>query len=88
MIKSNIKRSVPETVDPNIQKYMAFVKTAEYGSFTKAAELLNYSQSGISRMIGDLEADWGVALFERGKSGVLEKSLAWEVGDRREHRKK
>ncbi len=70
MIKSNIKRSVPETVDPNIQKYMAFVKTAEYGSFTKAAELLNYSQSGISRMIGDLEADWGVALFERGKSGV------------------
>ena len=42
-------------MDMNIQKYMAFVKTAEYGSFTRAAEMLNYSQSGISRMINDLE---------------------------------
>ena len=40
-------------MDTNIQKYMAFVKTIEYGSFTKAAEILNYSQSGISRMISD-----------------------------------
>ena len=37
-------------MDMNIQKYMAFVKTVEYGSFTKAAEILNYSQSGISRI--------------------------------------
>lgn len=42
----------------NIQKYMSFIKTVEYGSFTKAAEILNYSQSGISRMIGDLEKEW------------------------------
>ena len=28
-------------MDMNIQKYMAFVKTVEYGSFTKAAEMLN-----------------------------------------------
>lgn len=54
----------------NIQKYMAFVKTVEYGSFTKAAEILNYSQSGISRMINDLEKDWKVTLLERGKAGV------------------
>lgn len=54
----------------NIQKYMAFVKTVEYGSFTKAAEMLNYSQSGISRMIHDLEKEWQVVLLERGKSGV------------------
>lgn len=54
----------------NIQKYMAFVKTVEYGSFTKAAEILNYSQSGISRMISDLEKDWKIILLERGKSGV------------------
>ena len=40
-------------MDMNIQKYMAFVKTVEHGSFTKAAEMLNYSQSGISRMIND-----------------------------------
>lgn len=54
----------------NLQKYIAFVKTVEYGSFTKAAEILRYSQSGISRMIGDLEKEWRVALLERGKGGV------------------
>ena len=54
----------------NIQKYMSFVKTVEYGSFTKAAEVLNYSQSGISRMIGDLEKEWKVVLLERNKGGV------------------
>lgn len=57
-------------MDMNIQKHMAFVKTVEYGSFTKAAEILNYSQSGISRMINDLERDWKVTLLERGKAGV------------------
>ena len=42
----------------------------ECGSFSKAAMLLNYSQSGISRMISDLEEDWNVVLLERGKGGV------------------
>lgn len=57
-------------MDMSIQKYRAFVKTVECGSFTKAAELLNYSQSGISRMIHDLEKEWNVVLLERSKSGV------------------
>lgn len=57
-------------MDMNIQKYMAFAKTVEYGSFTKAADKLNYSQSGISRMIADLEKDWNITLLERGKVGV------------------
>ncbi len=57
-------------MDTNIQKYLAFVKTVEYGSFTKAAELLHYSQSGISRMINDLEKEWKVTLLERNKHGV------------------
>ncbi len=54
----------------NIQKYMSFVKAVECGSFTEAAEVLNYSQSGISRMIADLEQEWGVVLLERSKNGV------------------
>ena len=33
-------------MDMNILKYMAFIKAVEYGSFTRAAEVLNYSQSG------------------------------------------
>lgn len=57
-------------MDMNIQKYMAFVKTVEYGSFTKASEMLHYSQSGISRMINDLEKEWKVVLLERGKTCV------------------
>lgn len=57
-------------MDVNIQKYMAFIQTVEYGSFTKAAEALNYSQSGISRMIHDLEKEWKVSLLERSRAGV------------------
>lgn len=57
-------------MDKNLLKYMAFVKTVEYGSFTKASEILNYSQSGISRMISDLETEWKVSLLERSKTGV------------------
>lgn len=57
-------------MDMNIQKYIAFVKAVEYSSFTKAAEILNYSQSGISRMINDLETEWNVILLERQKTGV------------------
>ncbi len=57
-------------MDMNMQKYIALLKTVEYGSFTKAAEILNYTQSGVSRMIADLEREWGVAVLERNKSGV------------------
>jgi len=57
-------------MDMNLQKYLAFVKTVEYGSFTKAAEILNYSQSGVSRMIQDLEREWNVPLLERDRAGV------------------
>lgn len=57
-------------MDMNIQKYLAFLMTCESGSFTKAAEALHYSQSGVSRMIGDLERDWKVTLLERNRAGV------------------
>ncbi|MGD1815808.1 MAG: LysR family transcriptional regulator [Pleomorphochaeta sp.] len=57
-------------MDMNILKYYAFVKTVEYGSFTKASEILNYSQSGISRMIKDLESKWNIILVERNHTGI------------------
>lgn len=57
-------------MDLNVLKYMAFIKTVETGSFTKAAEKLNYSQSGVSRMIHDLEKEWNLILLERNRSGV------------------
>ena len=57
-------------MDANLQKYLAFVKAVEYKSFTKAALALNYSQSGISRMISDLEKEWDMILLERKRSGI------------------
>ncbi len=57
-------------MDMNLQKYLSFVKTVEYGSFTKAAEILNYTQSGVSRMIADLEKEWKITLLERSKYGI------------------
>lgn len=53
-----------------LQKYLAFVKAVEKGSFTRAAEALNYAQSSVSKMIADLEKEWGIPLLERSKGGV------------------
>ena len=57
-------------MDNNVQKYLAFVETVDKGSFTKAADSLNYAQSTISKMIADLEKEWGITLLERNKKGV------------------
>ena len=43
-----------------INKYAAFVKAADLGSFTRAAAALNYTQSSISQMIAHLEKEWQV----------------------------
>lgn len=40
-------------MDSNLLKYLAFVETVDKGSFTKAADSLNYAQSSISKMIAD-----------------------------------
>lgn len=54
----------------SLQRYEAFLKATELGSFTRAAEALSYTQSGISRMIADLEREWGVRLLARSRAGV------------------
>ena len=57
-------------MDNPLLKYLAFVKTVERGSFTRAAQELDYAQSSISKMVADLESEWGMTLLERGKNGV------------------
>lgn len=54
----------------SIQKYKIFLKVVELGSFTRVAESMNYTQSGISRIIQDLEEEWQLTLMERSKSGI------------------
>ena len=44
--------------------------TVERGSFTAAEDLHYYAQSSVSKMIADLESEWGMTLLERSKSGV------------------
>lgn len=53
-----------------IGKYEVFIKTVECGSLTKTAEVMGYTQPGISVMIKKLEEDCGFALFHRMKNGV------------------
>lgn len=66
-------------MDNNLLKYIAFVKTVDTGSFTKAADSLNYAQSSISKMIADLEKEWGISLLERNKKGVCLTSAGKEI---------
>lgn len=48
-----------------IRNLISFVHIAEMNSFTKAAEMLGYSQSTISFQIKQLETELGCLLFER-----------------------
>lgn len=52
-------------------KLRVFHAAAEAGSFTHAAEILNLSQSAISRQVSALEHDVGVPLFNRHARGLV-----------------
>lgn len=52
-------------------KLRIFHAVAEAGSFTRAGEILNLSQSAVSRQISALEESLGVALFYRHARGLL-----------------
>jgi DNA-binding transcriptional LysR family regulator len=46
------------------------VASATAGNFTRAAKSLGLNTSTVSRRIGELEDELGLALFERGRAGV------------------
>lgn len=52
------------------KKLEALLMAVDLGSFTKAAEVLGYTQSGLTHMMNSLEKDVGFTLLERGRSGV------------------
>ena len=47
----------------------AFMYAADTGSFTKAAERLNYTPSGVSQLVGALENERGLTLLRRTRKG-------------------
>ena len=53
-----------------ISRYGIFCKVVELNSFTRAAELLGYSQSSVSQTVRVLEQEVGVTLIERRKDGT------------------
>lgn len=54
-----------------MQRYLALQKIVEMGSFSKAAEFLGYTQSGISQMIASLEKELSIKLLSRSRSGAV-----------------
>ena len=52
------------------KKLEALLMAVDLGSFTKAAEVLGYTQSGLTHMMNSLEKEVGFPLLERGRSGV------------------
>ena len=61
-----------------LQKYTALLYAVELGSISKAAAHMGYTQSAVSRMIADLEQEWGMPLLHRSRAG-LELSAAGQV---------
>lgn len=53
-----------------LNKYEIFLKAAETGNITKTAELLHYTQAGVSHAVNAVEKEAGVALLVRSPSGV------------------
>mgnify|MGYP002515931303 CR=1 FL=1 len=53
-----------------MERYIALLKVIEVGSFTKAAELLGYTQPALSQMIAALEKELSIKLLCRSRYGV------------------
>ena len=49
----------------HVQHLVAFVRTAEHGSFSAAARVLGLTPAGVSKNVAKLEADLGIRLFQR-----------------------
>ncbi len=52
------------------KKFEALLSSAELGSFTKSAQELGYTQSGLTHMMNALEQEVGFPLLERGHYGT------------------
>ena len=52
------------------KKLEILVTAADLGSFTKAAEVVGYTQSGLTHMMNSLERELGICLLTRDHSGI------------------
>src|SRR5216117_3407956 len=54
-----------------LQQLQYFLATVEHGSFSAAAEALHMAQPSLSEQVRRLEAELGVALFQRVGRGLV-----------------
>ena len=66
-------------LDINLKQLEVFVAAAEYGNFTRAADVLYLSQSTVSSHIRGLEETLGSPLFDRS---AKRKVALTETGER------
>lgn len=59
----------------DIKKYEILLDAIESGSVTNTAERMNYTQSGLSHMLNNLEQELGVKLVIRDRNGVRPTSI-------------
>ena len=52
------------------RKLESLIAAAELGSFTKAAQILGYTQSGLTHMMKSLEHEMGIQLLVRSHTGI------------------
>lgn len=68
-------------MDFTVTHVQAVLAIDEYGSFTRAAEALGLTQSGVSRTIKTLEAKLGEQLVVRGPNGATLTALGQKVAE-------
>lgn len=53
-----------------LNRYTVFIEVARQQSLSKAAQVLGYTQSGISHTLKRMEKDTGLTLFDRNRNGA------------------
>ena len=53
-----------------LRNIKSFIKVAEFENFSKAAEVVGYTQSGLTHLMNGLEREIGMKLIQRDHSGV------------------
>lgn len=65
----------------HLRQIEAFKAVIENGTVSRAAEVLNITQSGMSKLIAHLELDTGLELFERAKGRLIPTEQALRLYD-------
>lgn len=68
----------------NIRHYAALAATVRHGSLTRASRAVHLTQPALTQAIARLERELGVALFERGPSGMAPTAPALLLAPRAE----